>query len=268
MRVQFWGTRGSIAKPGPTTARYGGNTSCVEIRSSRGTLIVTDCGTGAHALGQALLKESPKGVRGHLLISHTHPRSCPHRKRISFYRWPNQRLDRSVWRERLPGRGRGGAEFASLGGAFRSHWTDGRRNGRRRGGRGLRAACAVLAHFRNRPCATRRATSRVIQTAVANSACCVNAVDSHRQSCERRTRQDGPVRSLPLTTQVRPGPIKALLSASVLRFPIPPVVLSPNESNGLTRLRALPLLSVKASRKDPDGQSRTSSLPEVQLCFA
>ncbi len=72
MRVQFWGTRGSIAKPGPTTARYGGNTSCVEVRSSRGTLIVIDCGTGAHALGQSLLKENPHGVRGHLLISHTH----------------------------------------------------------------------------------------------------------------------------------------------------------------------------------------------------
>ncbi len=72
MRVQFWGTRGSIAKPGPTTAHYGGNTSCIEVRSSRGTLIVIDCGTGAHALGQSLLKESPKGVRGHLLISHTH----------------------------------------------------------------------------------------------------------------------------------------------------------------------------------------------------
>ena len=31
MRVQFWGTRGSIAKPGPSMARYGGNTSCVEV---------------------------------------------------------------------------------------------------------------------------------------------------------------------------------------------------------------------------------------------
>ena len=35
MRVQFWGTRGSIAKPGPSTARYGGNTSCIEARSAR-----------------------------------------------------------------------------------------------------------------------------------------------------------------------------------------------------------------------------------------
>jgi phosphoribosyl 1,2-cyclic phosphodiesterase/CheY-like chemotaxis protein len=72
MRVQFWGTRGSLAKPGLSTVRYGGNTSCVEMRSSRGTLIITDCGTGANGLGQSLLAANPKGVRGHILISHTH----------------------------------------------------------------------------------------------------------------------------------------------------------------------------------------------------
>lgn len=72
MRVQFWGTRGSIAKPGPSTARYGGNTSCVEVRSARGTLVVLDCGTGAHPLGQKLLSAGLKGMRGHILISHTH----------------------------------------------------------------------------------------------------------------------------------------------------------------------------------------------------
>ena len=72
MRLQFWGTRGSLAKPGPSTIRYGGNTSCVEIRSSRGTLIIIDCGTGANPLGQSLLAANPKGVRGHILISHTH----------------------------------------------------------------------------------------------------------------------------------------------------------------------------------------------------
>jgi CheY-like chemotaxis protein/phosphoribosyl 1,2-cyclic phosphodiesterase len=70
MRVRFWGTRGSIAKPGPTTLRHGGNTSCVEVRSSDGTLIVLDCGTGAHGLGRELAIQSPK--RGHLLIGHTH----------------------------------------------------------------------------------------------------------------------------------------------------------------------------------------------------
>ena len=72
MRVQFWGTRGSIAKPGPSTARYGGNTSCIEVRSARGTLVVLDCGTGAHSLGQKLMSAGLKGMRGHILISHTH----------------------------------------------------------------------------------------------------------------------------------------------------------------------------------------------------
>jgi phosphoribosyl 1,2-cyclic phosphodiesterase/DNA-binding response OmpR family regulator len=72
VRVQFWGTRGSIAKPGPSTARYGGNTSCIEARSARGTLVVVDCGTGAHSLGQKLMSGGAKGLRGHILISHTH----------------------------------------------------------------------------------------------------------------------------------------------------------------------------------------------------
>jgi CheY-like chemotaxis protein/phosphoribosyl 1,2-cyclic phosphodiesterase len=72
MRVRFWGTRGSLAKPGPTTVRYGGNTSCVEVRTADGTLIVLDCGTGAHGLGQALVNGPLRPVHGHLLITHTH----------------------------------------------------------------------------------------------------------------------------------------------------------------------------------------------------
>jgi len=71
MRIRFWGTRGSLPKPGPTTLRYGGNTSCVEVRASDGTLVVLDCGTGAHALGQTLVA-GPDPIQGHLLISHTH----------------------------------------------------------------------------------------------------------------------------------------------------------------------------------------------------
>ena len=72
MRIRFWGTRGSLAKPGPTTLRYGGNTSCVEVRTADGTLIVLDCGTGVHGLGLALSAPGEGPVRGHLLISHTH----------------------------------------------------------------------------------------------------------------------------------------------------------------------------------------------------
>jgi CheY-like chemotaxis protein/phosphoribosyl 1,2-cyclic phosphodiesterase len=72
MRIRFWGTRGSLAKPGPDTIRYGGNTSCVEVRAEDGTLVVLDCGTGAHDLGRALVAPGERPQRGHLLITHTH----------------------------------------------------------------------------------------------------------------------------------------------------------------------------------------------------
>ena len=73
MEITFWGTRGSIAKPGPDTVRYGGNTSCVEVRSDAGTLVVVDCGTGAHGLGQQLIANADGApVDGHILVSHTH----------------------------------------------------------------------------------------------------------------------------------------------------------------------------------------------------
>src|SRR5256885_12610258 len=71
MDIRFWGTRGSLAKPGRITLRHGGNTSCVEVRGDDGTLIVLDCGTGAHGLGQALLSTGPR-CDGHLMITHTH----------------------------------------------------------------------------------------------------------------------------------------------------------------------------------------------------
>ena len=71
MKIRFWGTRGSLAKPGPKTVRFGGNTSCVEVQSAAGTRLVIDCGTGAHELGQAIMREGVPS-RGHVLISHTH----------------------------------------------------------------------------------------------------------------------------------------------------------------------------------------------------
>jgi len=72
MKFTFWGTRGSIANASPYTMRYGGNTSCVQVQSSAGTLLVLDCGTGGFSLGQSLLAAPDGGKRGHLLISHTH----------------------------------------------------------------------------------------------------------------------------------------------------------------------------------------------------
>lgn len=70
MRIRFWGTRGSIPSPGQHTVRYGGNTSCTELRADDGTLLIFDCGTGARGLGLHLLRERP--VRAHLLIGHSH----------------------------------------------------------------------------------------------------------------------------------------------------------------------------------------------------
>src|SRR5215475_7121124 len=71
MRTRFYGTRGSIPTPGPDTVRYGGNTSCVQVRSNGGTLILLDMGTGAAVLGRELMARGEK-VRGHILIGHTH----------------------------------------------------------------------------------------------------------------------------------------------------------------------------------------------------
>src|SRR5919198_6122772 len=72
MYVRFWGTRGSIATPGPQTTQYGGNTSCVEVRTDDGTLIILDCGTGARELGLHLLRTEPRPLRLHLFIGHIH----------------------------------------------------------------------------------------------------------------------------------------------------------------------------------------------------
>lgn len=72
MRLRFWGTRGSLPKPGPTTMRYGGNTPCVEVRTADEQLVVLDGGTGAQGLGQALLTSGSGPVRGHMLLTHMH----------------------------------------------------------------------------------------------------------------------------------------------------------------------------------------------------
>jgi phosphoribosyl 1,2-cyclic phosphodiesterase len=74
MKVKFWGVRGSIPSPGKDTTEVGGNTSCVEVRTDDGILIIFDAGTGIRKLGLSLLKEtfSTGGKVGHLFFSHTH----------------------------------------------------------------------------------------------------------------------------------------------------------------------------------------------------
>ncbi|MGL5511158.1 MAG: MBL fold metallo-hydrolase, partial [Microcoleaceae cyanobacterium] len=67
--VKFWGVRGNIPTPGKKTVKYGGNTSCVEMRLGD-KLLIFDGGTGLRTLGLDLLKKMP--VEGHLFFSHTH----------------------------------------------------------------------------------------------------------------------------------------------------------------------------------------------------
>jgi phosphoribosyl 1,2-cyclic phosphodiesterase len=71
-RLKFWGTRGSISVPGPSTLRYGGNTTCVEVRAD-GEIIVLDAGSGIRPLGIALEKEfGVQPIKLSLLITHAH----------------------------------------------------------------------------------------------------------------------------------------------------------------------------------------------------
>ena len=69
MRVTLWGTRGSLATPGPEMARYGGNTSCVGVVGREGTVLVLDAGTGIRRLA-ATIPESMRRVD--ILLTHLH----------------------------------------------------------------------------------------------------------------------------------------------------------------------------------------------------
>ena len=81
MQITFWGVRGSIPTPGPDTVGIGGNTSCVEVRSETGDLIVLDAGTGIRPLGVHMADESVERV--HLLLSHLH---LDHLQGLGFFR--------------------------------------------------------------------------------------------------------------------------------------------------------------------------------------
>jgi phosphoribosyl 1,2-cyclic phosphodiesterase len=67
--VRFWGVRGSIACPGHSTVRYGGNTSCVEMCAG-GKRLIFDGGTGLRVLGQSLMRQLP--VEAHVFFTHSH----------------------------------------------------------------------------------------------------------------------------------------------------------------------------------------------------
>ena len=72
VRIKFWGVRGSIPTPGPTTLEYGGNTSCIEVRAGD-QIVILDAGTGLRLLGRELLAEfGDKPLNLTLLLTHTH----------------------------------------------------------------------------------------------------------------------------------------------------------------------------------------------------
>ncbi|MFM2428996.1 MAG: hypothetical protein RLZZ511_209 [Cyanobacteriota bacterium] len=68
--IEFWGVRGSVSTPGESTVRYGGNTSCVEVRVAD-TRIIFDGGTGLRLLGEKMLTEDAP-IDAHLFFSHSH----------------------------------------------------------------------------------------------------------------------------------------------------------------------------------------------------
>jgi phosphoribosyl 1,2-cyclic phosphodiesterase len=69
VKVKIWGARGSVPSPGPETTRYGGNTSCVQVTLSDGSVVVLDAGTGIRNLGLTLAGEPP---RINILLTHLH----------------------------------------------------------------------------------------------------------------------------------------------------------------------------------------------------
>lgn len=81
MLVRVWGCRGSIAAPGADTVKYGGNTSCVEVRLASGHVLVLDAGTGMRALGVEMADDEPPEI--HVLLTHLH---LDHLQGIGFFR--------------------------------------------------------------------------------------------------------------------------------------------------------------------------------------
>ena len=92
MKVTLWGTRGSLASPGPETARYGGNTSCVEVHGNDGTVLILDAGTGLRRLGLSL----PRTLRRvDILLTHLH---MDHIQGLGFFAaLRNPKIESHIW---------------------------------------------------------------------------------------------------------------------------------------------------------------------------
>jgi phosphoribosyl 1,2-cyclic phosphodiesterase len=101
MRARVWGCRGSLATPGADTVRYGGNTSCVEVRLSSGEALVLDAGTGMRPLGARMLDDLPTEL--HVMLTHLH---MDHLQGLGFFR-PlfASELDIHIWGPASPVQG-------------------------------------------------------------------------------------------------------------------------------------------------------------------
>ncbi|MBI4164925.1 MAG: MBL fold metallo-hydrolase [Acidobacteria bacterium] len=73
MKLRVWGARGSTPTPESANARYGGNTTCVEVRLENGTILILDCGSGLRGLGKSHTAEfGPQPVAGYIFLTHFH----------------------------------------------------------------------------------------------------------------------------------------------------------------------------------------------------
>ncbi|MEJ2285577.1 MAG: MBL fold metallo-hydrolase [Desulfobacterales bacterium] len=70
MRIKVWGSRGSIPVSGQEYLKYGGDTTCVEIRSNSGDVIIVDAGTGIRRLGTYLADENDRNLN--FIFTHAH----------------------------------------------------------------------------------------------------------------------------------------------------------------------------------------------------
>jgi phosphoribosyl 1,2-cyclic phosphodiesterase len=105
LSLRFWGTRGSIPSPGLSTARYGGNTPCIELRTGDGRLVILDAGTGIRELGRSLIERSNgDAITGDIFLTHAHwdhiqglPFFAPiFRKGNHFTIWGSRSLQTSI----------------------------------------------------------------------------------------------------------------------------------------------------------------------------
>ncbi len=99
MFIKFWGTRGSVPVPGKDTIKYGGNTPCVEIRTSNNKLLILDAGTGIRELGHSLIQNGSNESLD-ILLSHYH---WDHIQGIPFF-IPIYQKGRDITFYGIPGR--------------------------------------------------------------------------------------------------------------------------------------------------------------------